>query len=216
MKRSEQTFSERIEILVHEFGTRYRLAKASGVPQSTLQQYAHGRTDHPPRADILLNLARAGNVSLEWLMTGKGEMRPAGLMPGAAFADVVMVELRDPAAALSMAQILGFVPFSRFLLESRLGLEDHERLMTIEADQDLPPLIRRSDLLLIDRTAENRLPRRDGVYVLSVARGLAVRQVTATLNHRFLVSSPGASEDVAAYDIARLIVGEVVWRGGKL
>jgi len=216
MKRRQHTFGQRFEMLVGEFGSRYRLDKASGVPESTLQQYAQARSDRPPRADILLKLARAGNVSLEWLMSGKGEMRPAGIASGAVFADVVMVELRDSGAALSMEQVVGYLPFSRFWLKSRLGLEDHESLMAIEAERGLPPLIRRSDLLLIDRTAENKRPRSDGIYVLSVARGLAVRQVTVKLNGQFLVSSPGASEDVVASDIVHLIVGEVVWRGSKL
>ena len=203
-------------MLVGEFGSRYRLAKASGVPESTLQQYAQARNDLPPRADILLKLAQAANVSFEWLMTGKGQMRPAGIPSGAAFADVVMVELRDPRAALSMEQVLGFLPFSRPWLKSRLGLEDHERLMTIEADEEIPPLIRRSDLLLIDRTAEKKLPGWDGPYLFSVARGLAVRRVTVKLNGQFVVASPGVSEQLGALDIVRLIVGEVVWRGGKL
>src|SRR5580704_6899539 len=165
--RRPQTFADRFAVLVKEFASRYRLSKASGVPESTLQQYAQVRSDLPPRADILLKLARAGNVSLEWLMTGKGEMRPVGLLPGAALADVVMVEVRDPRAALQMEQILGHLPFSRTWLETRLGLSDQERLMVLEADQDLPPLITQADLLLIDRSVERKLPGRDGLYVLS-------------------------------------------------
>ena len=141
-------------------------------------------------------------------------MRPVGLLPGAALVDVVMVEVRDPRAALQMEQILGHLPFSRTWLKTRLGLSDQERLMVLEADQDLPPLIRQADLLLIDRSVERKLPRRDGLYVLSVTRGLAVRQVHVRLNQNFRVSGPGVSDDVAASDLDWLIVGEVVWRGG--
>jgi transcriptional regulator with XRE-family HTH domain len=216
MKKRPQTFADRFGLLIEEFGSRYRLSKASGVPESTLQQYAQTRADLPPRADILLKLARAANVSLEWLATGEGEMRPVGLQSGAAFADFVMVEIRAPHAALSAEQITGHLPFSRTWLETRLGLSDDERLMALEADEDLPPLIKRSDLLLVDRGAEKKLPRRDGVYVLSVARGLAVRQIHARLDQQFLVSGPGVSEQVSALDLGRRIVGEVIWRGGRL
>jgi hypothetical protein len=80
--------------------------------------------------------------------------------------------------------------FSRTWLETRLGLSHDERLMALEAREDLPPLIMRSDLLLVDRGAEKKPPRRDGVHVLSVARGLAVRQIHARLDQRFLVSGP--------------------------
>lgn len=48
--------------------------------------------------------------------------------------------------------------------------------------------------------------------MLSVARGLDIRQVSVRLNGIFLVSSPGTSEDLAATDLARPVVGEVVWR----
>jgi len=88
--------------------------------------------------------------------------------------------------------------------------------MALEADEDLPPSITRGDLLLVDRRAEKILPRRDGVYVLSVARGLAVRQIHARLDQQFQVSGPGVSEQVTASDLGRRIVGEVVWRGGRL
>jgi len=87
--------------------------------------------------------------------------------------------------------------------------------MALEADQDLPPLIKRLDLLLIDRGAERKLPRRDGPYV-TVARGLAIRHVRARLDQRFVVSGPGVSDELDALDIGRFIVGEIVWHGSRV
>jgi hypothetical protein len=216
VKKTPKTFADRFNGLVKEFGSRYRLSKASGIPESTLQQYAQSGTDLPPRADILLKLAQAANVSIEWLAAGKGEMRPLGLLSGAMFADICVVELRDMHAALSMEQILGHLPFSRPWLQSRLGMEDSAQLMAIEADQVFPPLIQRLDLLLVDRRAGEKLPRRDGLYVFSVARGLAIREVHVRLDGRFLVSSPGVSDEVDAFEIGKIIVGEIVWRGGRV
>lgn len=216
LKRRQTTFAERFDQLVQEFGSRYRLSKASGVPESTLQQYAHTRSNFPPRGDILLKLARAGNVSLEWLATGRGQIRPAGILPGAALADVVMVELRDPKAALQMESILGFLPFSRDWLTSRLALSDPGRLMLLEAEQNLPPVIRQSDLLLIDRTAERGVPKHDGIFVLSLAQEFTIRQVHIRLDQEFLVSSASTSEKIDGSALSRLVVGEVVWRGTRL
>jgi len=216
MTETSNTFTDRFNELVKEFGSRYRLSKAAGIPESTLQQYAQSRTDLPPRADILLKLAQTANVSVEWLATGKGEMRPLGLVPGATFVDLRVVELRDMHAALSMERILLHLPFSRGWLQSRLGLSDDEQLMALEADQDLPPLIKRSDLLLINRGAERKLPRRDGPYVMRVARGLAIRHVHARLDQRFVVSGPGVSDEMDALDIGQFIVGEIVWHGSRV
>jgi hypothetical protein len=86
----------------------------------------------------------------------------------------------------------------------------------LRPDQDLPPLIERLDLLLIHKTVEGKLPSRDGLYVLSVARGLAIRKVHARLDGRFVVTSPGLSDEVDAFDIGKLIVGEIVWCGGRV
>jgi len=210
------TFAKRFTLLMDEFGSRYRLSKAAGVPESTLQQYSEPTSVLPPRADILMKLARAANVSVEWLAMGKGEMRPAGLVPGASLADVVMVELRDPRAALEMEQIMAHLPFSRFWLESRIGITDTDQLMLIEADHHLPPPVKRGDLLLVDRTMAKKLPSREGIYVLSGAIGLTVRRVSLRLNGKFVLSGPGISEEVEPSDLRHRVVGQVVWRGGGI
>ena len=68
-------FAKRLGRLIKEFGSRYALANASGIPQSTLQGYEAGSK---PGMDALTRLARVGNVDLNWLLNGAGEMRPAG------------------------------------------------------------------------------------------------------------------------------------------
>jgi transcriptional regulator with XRE-family HTH domain len=216
MKKGPQTFADRFGLIVKEFGSRYRLSKVSGVPESTLQQYAQARADLPPRTDILLKLARAANVSLEWLATGKGEMRPAGLMPGAALADVVMVELRDSRASLEMERITAHLPFSRSWLQSRLGITDADQLMLLEADHQLPPAVKRGYLLLVDRTMGKKLPSQEGIYVLSGAVGLTVRRVRFRLSGRFVISGSDISEELEASELGRRVVGQVVWRGGGI
>jgi hypothetical protein len=213
-KRKHDSFADRFALLVREFGSRYRLAKVSGVAESTLQLY--GQQEVPPRGDILFKLARAANVSVQWLATGESEMRPAGLLPGVAFADVVMVELRDIHAALSMGQVRAFLPFSREWLERTLGISEPDQLFLLEAERDLPPEIRERDLLLVDRSAGKRLPRGEGLYVFSVPTGLAVRRVQVRLTRRFVVTGSGISEELEAMEIDQILVGKVIWRGGRI
>jgi len=214
--RKHGSFAARFALLVKEFGSRYQLAKASGVSESTLQQYAQQGADLPPRADILIALAHAANVSIEWLATGRGKMRGAGQLPGATFKDVAMVELRDINAALHMEQVRAFLPLSRWWLEHRLGITEPKELMLIEADQDLPPEIRKTDLLLVDTSAGNRLPRGEGLYVFSVPMGLAVRRVEVGLKRGFVVTGPGISEELEPMEIDRLLVGKVIFRGERM
>src|SRR5579883_1039430 len=131
-KDSQENFAARLKELVREFGTRRRLATAAGVPEGTLQQYARGSK---PGMDVLVKLARAGNVSLEWLVAGIGEMRPRELASGASWADIVTVALYEMGTSLLIPQIRGFVPYSRELLTSRLKLKDptYDSLLAVEA-----------------------------------------------------------------------------------
>jgi transcriptional regulator with XRE-family HTH domain len=51
-------------------GSRRALAKASGVPQTTIRGYT-ARSTEPPR-DVLVQIAKAAGVSVHWLVTGEG------------------------------------------------------------------------------------------------------------------------------------------------
>ncbi len=88
--------------------------------------------------------------------------------------------------------------------------------MLIEADQDLPPEIRKMDLLLVDRSAGNKLPRGEGHYVFSVSTGLAVKRVEVGLKRGFVVTGPGISEELGPMEIDRLLVGKVIWQCRKI
>jgi len=56
-RAKQRSFAGRFALRLGEFGSCYWLAKASGIPESTLQQYE--RQVLPPRSEILIKLARA-------------------------------------------------------------------------------------------------------------------------------------------------------------
>jgi transcriptional regulator with XRE-family HTH domain len=188
-KRAEEpettNFPERLRQLIAEFGSRYALAKLSGVPTSTLQSYEAGSK---PGIDALATLARVGNVDLNWLVTGKGQIRPGGLASGALMADFVVVDQYEIGAALNMEIVVGRFPFSRHFLESRLRLKEpsHETLLMVEADSELLG-IARGDLVLVDRTQKDLA--RDGIYLLDLP-GIALRMVTRCLGDRVKLTGP--------------------------
>ena len=134
-----------------------------------------------------MSLARTGNVSLDWLMTGRGEKRPAGMIPGALLADVVMVDRYQPGTSLNMPMIVGQIPFSRHVLENKIGLQEptHDTLIAIEATQNLFG-IRRGDLVLIDRKQIGLID--DGIYLLK-SPGLALREISVFPREWVLVTA---------------------------
>jgi hypothetical protein len=157
-------FADRLAQLIAEYGSRYALAKASGIPVSTLQNYALGSK---PGMDALATLARVGNVDATWLLTGKGHMRGAGQLPGAVLADVVMVDQYDPTWSLAIPRLVNEIPFSRRYLESTLRLIEptHKSLIAIESVWNLLDT-GRGDLLLIDRNQSTLAA--DGVYLFNL------------------------------------------------
>ena len=178
-------FAKRLRQLIREFGSRYALAKTSGIAQSTLQSYEAGSK---PGMEVIVRLAQVANVDLNWLLNGTGEIRPTGVLPGADFADILMVDQYERETALSMQVVIGQVPFSRHSLQKKLGLTEptHKTLLAIEAAWDLYH-IARGDLVLIDRSQATFPP--DGVYLLDFP-GMELRALFACPGDKVSVVGP--------------------------
>lgn len=65
----------RLQQLAEEAGSVAELGRVTGIRPRTLANYCAG--DSEPQASTLLEIARATSVSLVWLVTGRGAMRPA-------------------------------------------------------------------------------------------------------------------------------------------
>lgn len=69
-KQSIKEFSERLKHVITSLGTTGReFATRAGIGYSTLHNYLHAVSS--PTLDNLVLLAKAGNVSVEWLATGQ-------------------------------------------------------------------------------------------------------------------------------------------------
>jgi len=69
-KQSIKEFSERLKQVLAELGTTGReFATRTGIGYSTLHNYLHAVSS--PTLDNLVLLAKAGNISVEWLATGQ-------------------------------------------------------------------------------------------------------------------------------------------------
>lgn len=67
-KKSILQFSERLKSIVPA-GSGRDFAKRAGIGYSTVHNYLQGVSS--PTLENLVSLARAGNVSVEWLATGE-------------------------------------------------------------------------------------------------------------------------------------------------
>ena len=110
------------------------------------------------------------------------------MLPGNLLADVIMVDQYQPGTSLNIPMIVGQIPFSRHLLENKLGLKapTGETLLAIEACQNLCG-IKRGDLVLVDCQRTGLIE--DGVYLLNLP-GLVLKEISVFPNNSVLVSGP--------------------------
>jgi len=103
---------------------------------------------------------------------------------------VVIVDQYQPGTSLNIPMIVGQIPFSRHLLENKLGLQEstHRTLLAIEARQGLGG-IQRGDLVLIDRKQTGLIE--DGIYLLN-RPGLVLKEISVFPNNWILVTGSAA------------------------
>lgn len=65
---------ERVRLCCNSAGGIGEMASKSGVARGSIENYLSGRS--PPKLKPLVAIARAAGVSVEWLATGDGPMRP--------------------------------------------------------------------------------------------------------------------------------------------
>jgi transcriptional regulator with XRE-family HTH domain len=65
-----EDFSKRLQH-AFDYATMADIARRIGVPHATVRNYFHGRM---PAPEVLIKIATETNVSLNWLLTGRGDV----------------------------------------------------------------------------------------------------------------------------------------------
>ena len=235
---SREAFAARLTALADHYKSVDQFAKKIGVSPSALRKWLKGEAE--PRRDLLVAVAQAAGVSVEWLATGRGPVRrgraPAGLPPGLAEIglryqsaaefgpDYVVLPNREAtistreSAPLRSSQIVDDLAFKVDFVHHRFDV-DPEHLLLIEAAADATAgTIRKRDLLLVD-TADPEI-HDNALYVFDLNGELVIKRIRKKLDGTLVISRNGADagiEEVAPSDVSSLqIVGRVVWFGRLL
>jgi phage repressor protein C with HTH and peptisase S24 domain len=207
---------ERIGRVAHLLGGKRALAQRLGIHESMLYRYIKG--ENALSAPLLLAIAEAGDVSLDWLASGKGTA-PASLLrePGAGAyragrneAAYTPVPNNDQAAAPSLA-------FDAAWLLQLCGARG-EQLCLIEMRGDaMEPTLRAGDLLLIDRRV--RRIAQDGLYAVQLSAGVEVKRVQKQAAGAVLLGGDNPRFKNVALTAAAAkgikLLGRVVWFGRR-
>ncbi|MCU0349915.1 MAG: helix-turn-helix domain-containing protein [Flavobacterium sp.] len=70
----ETTLGQRVEIILNHFNlTKSELARITGVTPTNISDILSGKSKNPQRT-FYVDISKKLNISLEWLMTGEGNM----------------------------------------------------------------------------------------------------------------------------------------------
>lgn len=214
----------RIAAVANLYETRKQAALTAGVAVSSLSRWIAG--EGMPAFDSLAALAAARGVSLDWIATGKGEMRLADSegsesVLSATDADYAYIPLYD--AYISQghgawnegARVLAMLAFTRYSLRKK-GLEP-KQLAAVRVDGDSnEPELSEGDTVMVDLSRNHF--QGEAFYVIRLNDLLYAKRLQREFDGSMSVISANTAYHPVRVPLERLdsleIVGRVVWAGG--
>ncbi len=223
-------FVARLRLVVAQWPSADRLARATGVSPSAFRKWLKGEAE--PSRDRLVALAGTAGVSVAWLAQGEGpepdlvslDARARGTDgAGADRAQFhLLPKVAEAAAAGSGHPVVNgateFIGFRHDWLRATFNRDPQDVVLETAVGDSMEPQIGNGDLLLVDTT--DQTVRNFGIYVLEVQTERLVKRVQRKFDGSLILISDNIryQPEIIAPDLAGQIriVGRVIWRGGGL
>jgi phage repressor protein C with HTH and peptisase S24 domain len=223
-----------LQLVVQQWPSADRLAKATGVSPSAFRKWLKGVAE--PSRDRLVALAEAAGVNVSWLAQGEGAQpnllslaararspQSAHLADHPNIALFLLLPRKQEAAAAGAglpvsSEPIEFIGFRHDWLRTSFGLDAGDMVLEIAVGDSMEPNIRNGDLLLVDTT--DRAFRSFGIYVVEARGERLVKRVQRKFDGSLiLISDNGTYQpELISAELAKEVrgVGRVVWRGGSV
>ncbi|VUS85443.1 XRE family transcriptional regulator [Klebsiella spallanzanii] len=225
-------FHSRLRIILDKFRSVNAFANVAGISPSGLNRLLDGGY---PTLPILVALAKAGDVSVEWLSTG-GEQVSASLPTKMDSTSLTVTDVKGNEVDLdefvfvpryNIAAAAGFgawnddetpmftVSFRRYWVTNHLKA-DPSKLSVISVYGDsMEGILNDKDIILINH--DDREPR-EGIYVLRIDGQLIVKRVQRLPGSILRITSTNPAYEPFSVDMNNVlgdfaVVGKVVWYG---
>lgn len=207
--------STRISEIADAVGGNSDLAKICGVSEGTIRNWRNGASE--PTASNLIDIARAGGVTVERLVTGTP---PAG-QDDAEFILVPRYNVDASAGAGSVVEReseIGRLAFRRDWLAQKGLTTANLAIIRVKGDS-MSPTVRDGSLVLVD-TRQERVAE-DGIYIIMKDGHLVAKRLQVD----FAASGVYIRSDNPKYDPQHLdkdaaadlyVIGRVIWAGGEV
>lgn len=164
--------------------TNAELARFLEVSPSTLQGYEKRET---LPLEQCIKVAERTGVSLDWLIAGKGEMRPSAAVESG---DVAFVPLFDVAvsagggAEVYGEEIVQYIPFDTLWLRREGLFVRHLACLSVTGDSMMPTFAP-SDIVLVNHERKHG----DGVFVIRLGNALRIKRLQWLADGSLRISS---------------------------
>ncbi|HUB47745.1 MAG TPA: helix-turn-helix transcriptional regulator [Acetobacteraceae bacterium] len=232
---SRAAFTARLQVILRQWPSADRLARAMGVSPSAFRKWLRGEAE--PSRERLVALADAAKVGIAWLAKGEGPGPSAGLSDNsdrrarsadktrvAEADDFILLPKRLEAAAAGTGNPAPatldteYIAFRQDWVRSILGIDPAHLILETAVGESMQPTIRDGDLLLVDTT--DRAVASFGVYVLEVGGERLVKRVQRKLDGSLVLISDNETyqPDLVSGNMLQTVtvVGRVVWGGGAI
>lgn len=197
------------------------LAARAGCTQGAISQILLG---HTLRSKYLPDIAKALNVSLDWLRGDSDDRDPAApsLQLVADHFDLAMVRELELGYSMGGGSVFeayeqkGLIPFQRDWLRSMMrGSVDDLFVARGEGDSMQPTLLD-GDIVLID-TAQRDIRQQDRIWAVAYGDLGMIKRVRRLPGGKYLIMSDNpAVQPFDAVDEEMYVVGRVVWIGRRI
>ncbi|MEM6256405.1 MAG: S24 family peptidase [Cyanobacteria bacterium P01_D01_bin.156] len=176
-------------------------ARECGFSDTVLRQYLNGQSE--PTRPVLLAIARAADVSLEWLAAGQTASENS--------TDIL-------AQKYIYKETLAF---EADWLKAQFPTSFENLLLTQVKDESMEPTLNVGDLILVDTNIRDLDAIDHGVYLLKLGDRLLIKRLQYWVDNTLQVLSDNPAYETFSIELSDRpsslsIMGKVVWIGHKL
>jgi phage repressor protein C with HTH and peptisase S24 domain len=221
-----ESFAARLKSVIADESVR-SFARRCDLSETSVRKYLGAIAD--PARSILVNMAKAGGVSVEWLATGQGPREPDGeaqtAAPPSLPEEFEYLEFFDVVASAGAGtlveneQVLSHLAFRRDWLRRHGLLGKRLALLTARGDS-MGATVPDGSICLVERYEPLADAPRDGIYVLRWDEHLVVKRLQRNFDGSYDIISDNPAykpQHVPPKRFEELrIAGRVAWIGHEI
>ncbi|MEF3074078.1 S24 family peptidase [Methylobacter sp. Wu1] len=223
---NSDTFAERIDEIVNEFGGNSEFARICGFSEGIVRNWRKGDSD--PSRKKLIVIADAFNLNYEWLLTGNGPKYRGDKEPitGAIESDdYLYIPLYDVRASAGHGawndseNIKCYLAFRREWIQHELGGASDQLCLVYVAGESMETALHDNDVVMVDLSSKELVT--EGIYALIMDGRFLLKRLQILPGKKISISSDNKAyqsfiveDGLDSPDL--YLVGRAVWIGRKL